>query len=234
MYPMTTTLAATMGLSASAAYFSPMFWRRSRMSHLHRAVVNSRLLALTYDDGPSSTLTPLLLDLLRRWNAHATFFMLGQHAERHRSIVERISEEGHDIGCHSDKHVNAWTATPWKAIADINAGYARLSTWVKSDGIFRPPNGKMTLPTYWSIGRRGASVWWWTIDSGDSHPELPRAQQITDLVSKANGGIVLMHDGSISIRAQERNDFVLELTQSLLDLARRQSLRVVPIREIAA
>ena len=73
----TTALAATIGLAGSAIYFSPWFWRRYRMNRVRREVVKNRILALTYDDGPSSALTPQLLDLLRRREARATFFMLG-------------------------------------------------------------------------------------------------------------------------------------------------------------
>ena len=174
----------------------------------------------------------MLLDLLHRRSACATFFMLGRNAEQYPQIVDRVAQEGHDIGCHSDQHINAWKAMPWEAVADIDAGYQRLSPWMPSDGMFRPPYGKITLPTFWSLRRRRAPVWWWTIDSGDSHEVLASTKQISDEVREASGGIVLMHDGSVELRSQERNDFVLELTNTLLDLAQQESLRVVPLRDL--
>ena len=97
------------------------------------------------------------------------------------------------------------------------------------NGMFRPPYGKMTLPTYWSIRRRGASVWWWTIDSGDTHTTLPSASQIADRLRREGGGIVLMHDLD---RTQPRNDFVLELTSTLIDVAKRESLQIKPLRDL--
>ncbi len=120
---MTTALAATIGLAGSAVYFSPWFWRRYRMNRIRKEVVKNRILALTYDDGPSAALTPQLLDLLQRRRAHATFFMLGRNAQQHPQIADRVIQEGHDIGCHSDQHLNAWKALPWEAVADIDAGY---------------------------------------------------------------------------------------------------------------
>jgi peptidoglycan/xylan/chitin deacetylase (PgdA/CDA1 family) len=226
---MTAALAATIGLAGSAVYFSPWFWRRYRMNCARREVVKNRILALTYDDGPSSALTPQLLDLLQCRSARATFFMLGRHAQRHPHIVDRVIQEGHDVGCHSDQHVNAWKALPWKAVADINAGYERLSPWIQPNGMFRPPHGKMTLPTYWSIQRRRAPVWWWTIDSGDTHDVLPSASQVSDRLRREGGGIVLMHDLD---RTQPRNDFVLELTAALLNVAQQESLKIMPLRQL--
>jgi peptidoglycan/xylan/chitin deacetylase (PgdA/CDA1 family) len=226
---MTRALTAAIGLAGSAAYFSPWFWRQYRMSRIRKDLIKNRILALTYDDGPSGALTPQLLDVLQRRGARASFFMLGCHAQKHPDIVHRVLQEGHDIGCHSDQHLNAWKALPWDAVADINAGYDRLSRWVEPNGMFRPPHGKMTLPTYLSLRRRGAPVWWWTIDSGDTHDILPRASQIADRLRSEGGGIVLMHDLE---RAQARNEFVLELTEALLDVAQRDSFQIKPLREL--
>jgi peptidoglycan/xylan/chitin deacetylase (PgdA/CDA1 family) len=226
---MTAACLAAMGLAGSAVYFSPWVWRQYRMNRVRRELVKNRILALTYDDGPSGVLTPQLLDLLQRHGAHATFFMLGRHAQQHPHIVDRVIGEGHDVGCHSDQHLDAWKALPWEAVADINAGYERLAPWIQANGMFRPPHGKMTLPTYWSIRRRGAPVWWWTIDSGDTQEVLPSAGQVADRLRSEGGGIVLMHDLD---RTQPRNDFVLETTAALLDVAQRDSLTVMPLRQL--
>jgi peptidoglycan/xylan/chitin deacetylase (PgdA/CDA1 family) len=226
---MTTALAVTIGLAGSAVYFSPWFWRQYRMNRIRRQLVKNRVLALTYDDGPSGTLTPQLLDLLQSHNACATFFMLGRNAQQFPHIVDRVIQEGHDIGCHSDQHLNAWKALPWQAVGDIDAGYDTLSPWIQPNAMFRPPHGKMTLPTYWSIRRRGAPVWWWTIDSGDTHADLPAASQVADRLRSDGGGIVLMHDLD---RTQPRNQFVLEATAALLDVAERESLQIMRLRDL--
>jgi peptidoglycan-N-acetylglucosamine deacetylase len=226
---MNTALAATIGLAGSAIYFSPWFWRQYRMNRVRRDLVKNRILALTYDDGPSPAFTPQLLDLLEGHGARATFFMLGRHAQQHPNIVDRVIKAGHDIGCHSDQHLHAWKALPWEAVADIDAGYEKLSPWIAANAMFRPPYGKMTLPTYLSIRRRGAPVWWWTIDSGDTHQALPTANQVADRLREDGGGIVLMHDLD---RAQPRNNFVLELTATLLDVAQKESFQIKPLREL--
>ena len=221
--------AAAISLVGSTAYFSPWAWRLAHMRAIRKKAAENRFLALTYDDGPSETVTPRLLDLLRQHEAVATFFILGRNAKQFPHIVDRIVQEGHDIGCHSDQHVNAWEASPWRAVADINAGYQSLSPWIRPNGMFRPPYGKMTLPTYWAIRRRGASVWWWTIDSGDAQEVLPNPRHVMETIHLQDGGIVLLHDIE---RSKERNTFVLETTSALLELAERESLRIVPLRQL--
>jgi peptidoglycan-N-acetylglucosamine deacetylase len=226
---MNTALAASIGLAGSAIYFSPWLWRQYRMHRVRRELVKNRILALTYDDGPSQAFTPQLLDLLESRRARATFFMLGRHARQHPQIVDRVIKAGHDVGCHSDQHLHAWKSLPWEAVADIDAGYEKLSPWIEANAMFRPPYGKMTLPTYLSIRRRGAPVWWWTIDSGDTHQASPTANQVADRLRRDGGGIVLMHDLD---RTQPRNNFVLELTATLLDVAQKESFQIKPLREL--
>ncbi len=221
--------AAVSGVFATSAYFSPWLGRQVQIRNIRRQAAKSRILALTYDDGPSSVLTPQVLNLLLRHNAVATFFLLGQNAERYPDIVHRTIREGHDVGCHSFEHINAWKVMPGRAIQDIRKGYNSLASWISPNGMFRPPNGKMTLPTYLAVRGRGAPIWWWTIDSGDTRDVLPNPTDVADKVSKDGGGVVLMHDLD---RTRERNDFVLEVTALLLNMARHESLRIKPLREL--
>jgi peptidoglycan/xylan/chitin deacetylase (PgdA/CDA1 family) len=216
-------------IGSAAAYYSPYAWRLRCVNALRNRVARDRIVILTYDDGPSSTTTPAVLHLLRRHNAKATFFMLGRSAQQNASIADRVVEDGHDVGCHSDRHLNAWKVDPWAAVADINAGYEKLATWVAPVGMYRPPFGKMTLPTSYAIRRRGACVGWWTIDSGDTRRALPQPKQVADRLAREGGGIILMHDLD---RSSDRNDFVLETTALLLDLAERESFNIKRLSEL--
>lgn len=65
---------------------------------------NNKIAYLTFDDGPSSTVTPLILDILSQYDIKATFFVVGKFAEQNPSILKRIYEEGHVIGNHSYSH----------------------------------------------------------------------------------------------------------------------------------
>ena len=222
-------LAGVAGLVGSAAYVMPAVWRLGWNNTLKRKLARDRTLFLTYDDGPSSAVTPCVLDLLQSRGARATFFMLGRSAQQFPEIADRVTREGHDVGCHSDQHLNAWKVTPWRAIADIDAGYDRLVSWVGHDGMFRPPYGKMTALTYWAVRNRGARVWWWTIDSGDTGKTLPSPGKVADALVKQGGGIVLLHDID---RSRERNEFVLQTTASLLEVAGKNSIAIKRLSEL--
>lgn len=216
-------------LVGGAVYYSPHAWRLACVRALRKRVKKDRILVLTYDDGPSDSVTPTILEFLRRHDAKATFFMLGGNAQQNTNVADRIIEEGHDAGCHSHRHLNAWKVAPWAAIADIHAGYEKLSPWVTGHGMFRPPYGKMTFPTYWTVRRRGATVGWWTIDSGDTHSPLPQPREVVDRLLRDGGGIVLMHDLD---RSNDRNDFVLETTDRLLNVAKRESFNIKRLSEL--
>lgn len=70
-------------------------------------VTEEKLIALTFDDGPHSTYTPQILDILAKYNAKATFFVIGEHAKKSPDIIKRQVQEGHEIANHSYTHNNA-------------------------------------------------------------------------------------------------------------------------------
>ncbi|WP_231328598.1 bifunctional polysaccharide deacetylase/glycosyltransferase family 2 protein [Actinomadura graeca] len=73
-----------------------------------------RTIALTFDDGPDPEWTPRLLDVLRRRDAHATFFAIGAHIAQHPALTRRVLREGHDIGSHTYTHVDMAAAPAWR------------------------------------------------------------------------------------------------------------------------
>jgi peptidoglycan/xylan/chitin deacetylase (PgdA/CDA1 family) len=191
----------------------------------------ARTLALTYDDGPGPDLTPRLLELLERHGAHATFFALGMRARAAPELLDRVAAAGHEIGCHTMVHRNAWKTGPRPALADIRDGYAALAPWVAADGRFRPPHGKQTLLTRRALRRRHAPVAWWTIDSGDTFAALPDPDHAVRALRADGGGVVLLHDHSEG-RPAERQEFVLDVTERLLRAAAADGLAVVPLRAL--
>ena len=202
---------------------------------LIRACRARRAICLTYDDGPGPDLTPRVLELLREHGASATFFLLGKRAEAHPEIVNQTVHEGHDIGCHTYDHLNAWKVAPWRAAADITRGYSALSKWVPAAGAFRPPYGKVTPLTWLCLRRRGAPIGWWTVDSGDTWETPPDREIATDLLVRGGGGVVLLHDFDRGGGdAGSRHTFVLRTTAAVLELARRQGFRLMTLAQLRA
>ena len=81
-----------------------------------------KVVALTFDDGPNPDATPLILDTLAEKGVHATFFVLGSHAERWPELVRRISSEGHQLGNHGYFHRKLQFKSPFYVSRDIRLG----------------------------------------------------------------------------------------------------------------
>ena len=67
---------------------------------------NEKLLALTFDDGPDEDFTPQILDILKKYNVKATFYVIGEKVQYNKKIIKRQYEEGHEIGNHTYTHIN--------------------------------------------------------------------------------------------------------------------------------
>ncbi len=216
-----------------AAYVSPHVGRWRAVRRMGRWCAERHALALTYDDGPGPALTARVLDVLKARGARATFFLLGSRAGDSPQMADRVSAEGHEAGCHTHDHLNAWKTWPWKARRDVARGYETLMTWVGANGLFRPPYGKMTLLTAAEVWMRGARVGWWTLDSGDTWDTAPSVESTIERVRRAGGGVVLLHDfDRVGAGAEARAEFVMGVTTGLLELAEEEGWRVVTLGEV--
>ena len=108
--------------------------------------VGEHEIALTFDDGPNISSTKVLLDILEKEDCRASFFLLGNHAERHSDLVEEIKNKGHAIGHHSYSHLNGWKISSKKYLDDVEQAYQFIQT-----PLFRPPYGKITSKKWLQI-----------------------------------------------------------------------------------
>lgn len=229
---MSAITGSAIALAAAMAYLAPaVMWRRVSASRLRARCMEKRALVLTYDDGPGERMTPRLLERLAAHGAPATFFMVGSRVREAPEIVERVAAAGHEIGCHTERHLHALRAAPWRALADIHAGYRSLSRWVAPDGPFRPPYGKVNGVTLAALLRRGARVGSWTANSEDTSRALPDPARKAEEILSEGGAVVLLHD--YDGRA-ERDEFTLELTDALLRGARERGMTVMRLGDLFA
>jgi len=158
--------------------------------------VDGPYIAMTFDDGPSPETTPRLLDILKQRNIKATFFMIGQNAERNPAIVKRILAEGHEIGNHSWTHPQLSKLSDDRVTEEINktqnaikdaSGYTPV--------LMRPPYGAITARQKdWIEKQFGLNVIIWSVDPFDW--KRPGASVIEEriLAGARPGAIVLSHD----------------------------------------
>jgi peptidoglycan/xylan/chitin deacetylase (PgdA/CDA1 family) len=209
-------------IPARAGYASQLRHRRA----LRRRCLEERAVVLTYDDGPGTVLTPRLLDTLGEHGGRATFFALGRRATTMPALLDRIVAEGHEVGCHTYDHRNAWGIGAGAAARDVHEGYAALAPWMAADGPFRPPFGKLSPGNLSAVRSRRVPVCLWTHDSGDTYAAQPDPQDVIDAVVADGGGVVLMHDFDRDPPEPERVERIVALTAGLVDAARRHGLAV--------
>ena len=128
--------------------------------------MQENLCALSFDDGPSAN-TSRILDILAAHNIPATFFILGKNAERHPDLVQRIHDEGHEIGIHTFSHPNLRHLN----LASQSEQIGRVQRFLRSLGIearfLRPPYGSFNDVTLQAAGQLDLQVVLWSLDSED-------------------------------------------------------------------
>lgn len=181
-------------------------------------------ITLTFDDGPHE-MTVLVLDVLRQYNAKATFFCIGKNIETHPDILKKIIDEGHTVGNHSYGHSPFFDFYRKKqVIAEIEQTDALIkSVQGKKPILFRPPYG-VTNPSI----RRALAVTkhktiGWNIRSLDGGTKNEKF--IFDRIIKRikPGGIVLLHDTSIQ---------TVNVLEQLLSFLQKNNYSVVPLEEL--
>ena len=203
LLPAGSALAACAGVLAYAAVYPRAQIFGQTLCRTNAA----RKLAITFDDGPNPALTPQLTDLLERYNARATFFVIGRYARECPGLVAETAQRGHLIANHTLTHPNLFWLTP-HAICDemqqtqdaIAAATGSPPKW------FRPPYGFRNPWVVKSAARFGMRTVMWSLIPGDWKPrplekligkmQPIAAQAEKNLASRnATGDILCLHDG---------------------------------------
>ncbi|MEO5960333.1 MAG: polysaccharide deacetylase family protein [Opitutaceae bacterium] len=152
---------------------------------------------LTIDDGPDESDTPRILDLLDRYKARATFFLIGERAARRPDLVAEILQRGHEVGHHTQTHPAAtfWCATPARLGAELDRGLATLKSAGATPRWFRPPVGIKHLLLAAALEARHLDCVGWTVRSGDCLARQPDDVVASVLRRLRPGAIILVHEG---------------------------------------
>lgn len=190
---------------------------------------NEKIAYLTFDDGPTSTITPKILDILKSQDIKATFFVIGKSVDTYPEIVKRAYEEGHYIANHGYNHNNSILYKSKKSFiqeikkTDESIGKA-IGIPNYCSHIFRFPNGFMA-PAYKTqknnmvsvLSQIGYTYIDWNCLNNDSMKKYNRNQLIENLKKSSkdkNTLVILMHDTKDVSNSSEALDESIEFLKS--------------------
>lgn len=158
---------------------------------------SNKVIALTFDDGPDKEHTEQILNLLKQYDARATFFVVGSRVEKHPEIVARALDEGHEIGNHSYSHPPFYNIGADALRKELTKTQDAIyqATGIRSV-LFRPPGGRYNDAIVSASKEVGmlTVLWSWHQDTLDWRKPGANAIMRTVLKNARNGDIVLMHD----------------------------------------
>jgi chitooligosaccharide deacetylase len=155
---------------------------------------------LTFDDGPNPTATPQLLDVLRKHDVSATFFVLDRHLSRETlPILQRTFAEGHAVALHS--HTRNLMFAGWGVVATtLQEAAARIEVWTgyQTCRAFRPHAGNRSVPMLMGAARAGYTVvgWGWMLWDFNWFRKKTADALVPRFLARASpGDIIVIHDG---------------------------------------
>ena len=154
--------------------------------------MNDKVIALTFDDGPSPSTTPIVLEALKAHNAKATFFMVGQNAKEYPDTVKQVYDAGMEIGNHSYTHPDFYKMDYDGMAQELDKTNAVIKEATgKSPIIFRAPYGNVTAEAAQQYGRLSV---YWTVDTLDWKNRDVQMNHDNTVGEAYDGALVLMHD----------------------------------------
>lgn len=155
----------------------------------------SSMVALTFDDGPTPGVTEKILDILKQYQAHATFFLIGRKVHAGTDLMKRALEEGHRLGNHTFHHHWVPSLTTLEMLDQVRMTQDSITTISgKPSRWFRPPYGALRLEQEKYVVGDGLQIAYWSVNSKDWQRKGHRT-----IASKVRrelhpGAVVVMHD----------------------------------------
>ena len=225
-------LVLVLGTAVFTIFFDEaVMVRKGAIYHINAV---NKVVALTFDDGPSPVWTPKILDELKKAHIKATFFMLGEHAEKYPWIARRVAGEGHDIGNHTYDHHVLLYYTRDELFKEINKTERIIekTTAIKTE-YFRPPKAWLTAEEKKEIKEMGYKIILWSLNSKDwvTFDDKYMVKYIVKNIRP--GDIILFHDsgGVFTVEGGDRHETVKTIPR-LVEKLREKGFKFVTISEL--
>ncbi|MCC5943678.1 MAG: polysaccharide deacetylase family protein [Bernardetiaceae bacterium] len=171
---------------------------------------HSKIVYLTFDDGPTAGVTDFVLDTLAQYDAQATFFCIGKNIREEPRIFERIWQQGHRIGNHTENHLNGWRSTTSLYLKNVIRCKEAIQTYYpeiqNQKKLFRPPYGRLKRQQA-NVILKQYQIVMWDVLTGDFDRNLqPQACLQNTIKHSESGSIVVFHD---SLKAEKNLRYTL-------------------------
>ena len=188
-----------------------------------RGAQPEKLVALTFDDGPSGRFTQALLDGLAQRNVRATFLLCGYRMEQYPALTQKIYQAGHEIGLHGYSHKAMDTMCQRDICQEIDKTTALLPAGCRAT-FLRPPGGQSNALTRSAAESRGLSLLLWSVDPRDWATDDATAVTSAVVCQVRDGDVILLHDMS---------DSSVKAALDIIDRLMAQGFRFVTASELA-
>jgi peptidoglycan/xylan/chitin deacetylase (PgdA/CDA1 family) len=223
---------AFLGLVLFTIFFDQaVIVRKNTLYHIRS---DEKVIALTFDDGPSPIWTPQILDALKAVDVKATFFMLGEHVYQYPEIAKRVAREGHEIGNHTYDHHGLFYYKPEELSREVNdTEKVILSVTGVKTKYFRPPKAWITSKEKKQLNNMGYKTVLWSLNSKDwvTFDDYFIIKYILHHVQP--GDIILFHDSGGVFRPEGGNrKETVKTIPRLVQKLKERGYRFVTISEL--
>jgi len=162
-----------------------------------------KIIYLTFDDGPIEGLTDWVLDVLKKYNAKATFFCVGANIIKNNQIFNRVKDHGHAVANHTMFHIKGFHSELEPYLKEVEECEKLLN-----NKLFRPPYGQIKRNQYKALMNIGYRIVFWDVISYDYEKIKEEAVLKNVIKNTKAGSIVLFHD---NIKAEKNLKYALPL-----------------------
>ncbi len=160
-------------------------------------------LYLTFDDGPHPTITPKVLEILKDFNAKATFFCVGNNVQKYKETFDMIVNEGHSLGNHTFNHERGWKTKTKDYVNSVKEAHALIQS-----PLFRPPHGRIKFSQIRALNRdfrnsgiQELGIIAWSVIAYDWDKSLTPEDCFNNVIKNAgDGSIVVFHDSEKAVK----------------------------------
>lgn len=170
---------------------------------------------LTFDDGPIPEITEWVLEELKKYNAKATFFCIGDNVKKYPEVFKSVVESGHSIGNHTFNHLNGWKTSTKEYIENTKQCFSTfINPETQNIKLFRPPYGKIKPSQSKTLRNLGYKIIMWNVLSKDYSNKISPEKCYENVINNVeSGSIIVFHD---SLKAYPNLKYALPKVLELL------------------